>query len=96
MKKVTTILISAIILATGAEHLNVSAKNTELFNENLEVLLADEEPSWTVDCYKSITSTTDFRDQVVFCPGCTTLHQAKGLDYGGKGKCIPPKNTEIQ
>lgn len=97
MKKISIILISAIMLTGGiAGALNAFASDHNLMNENLQVLMDDGEPSWLVECYKTISSVPDFGSSVVFCSGCTTLYQAKGEDYAGKGKCVPVKNTEIQ
>lgn len=97
MKKISIILISAIMLTGGiAGALNVFASDHDLMNENLQALMDDGEPSWLLECYKTITATNDIRDKVRFCAGCREIPGAKGLDYGGKGKCIPTTNPDIQ
>lgn len=59
-------------------------------------LMDDGEPSWLLECYKTITTTGSFTDKVRFCADCREISGAKGLDYGGKGKCIPTTNPDIQ
>ncbi len=97
MKKISIILISAILLTGGiAGALNAFASDNDLLNENLNALIDDVEPSWLIECYKTITTTGNVTDKVRFCANCEEIYKAEGLDYGGKGKCIPVKNTEIQ
>ena len=97
MKEISIILISAIMLTGGiAGALNAFASDHDLMNENLQALMDDGEPSWLLECYKTITTTDSITDKVRFCADCREIPYAKGLDYGGKGKCIPTTNPGIQ
>ncbi len=97
MKKISIILISAILLTGGiAGALNAFASDNDLLNENLNALIDDVEPSWLVECYKTITTTDSLTDHVNFCADCRTIFGAKAVEFSEKGKCIPTINPGIQ